>query len=240
MIESLTKKIKNLNSKTSDSFAGKSIYWMRSPSNILLKSNTEKYLKEYSKGETVLDAGAGRLAYKSIVAKYFKKYFSTDFVQTHPDLYAVNDITEQPFKDNELNFIFCSQVLEHVPKPWEAFEEFNRILKPKGRLLLTVPMLGYIHNAPYDFYRYTKFGIENLAELYGFNVIKLEAIGGFFSFLGYIRSTILIPFFRIPLLGQVLLGINYCLSYMDIALDTIIPNKKIFPLNYIAVLEKKA
>jgi SAM-dependent methyltransferase len=238
MLGNLTTKIKKRNSKVSDTYAGTGVYWWRSPSNILLKRNTEKFLDKYSKGSKVLDAGAGRLAYKNIVGKYFDEYVSTDFKKTHDDLTAVADIAKQPFKNSELDFVFCSQVLEHVPHPWQALEEFHRILKKGGRCLITVPMLGYIHNAPYDFYRYTEFGLKQLAKDAGFKVLEVKPIGGFFSFLGYIRSTIISPLYSIPVLGKLVIALNIPFALTDIFLDKLTGNSKIFPLNYIIILEK--
>lgn len=234
----LSKIIKDLNRNYGSKIMGTAKYWKRSPSGILLYNFSEKKLAKYAKNKDVLDVGAGRLAYKRLINKYAKSYTSSDFTKTHPDLDVVCDIEKLAFKENEFDVVFCSQVLEHVPHPQKALQEIKRVLEKKGKVIITVPMLGYIHNAPYDFYRYTKYGLELMAKETGFKVLELEEIGGLFSFLGYVRSTFLMSLFAIPVLGDLILYFNYLLSKIDIFLDKITKNKKIFPLNYLMILEK--
>lgn len=230
--------IKKLNRRVSSDFIGSNKYWKKSPSNILLYEASKKALAEWAQDKLILDAGAGRLAYRELIKQFAAKYTSSDFMQTHPDLDVVTDIEDMPFKTGQFEVVFCSQVLEHVPHPWLAFGEIHRVLKKNGVAIITVPMLGYIHNAPYDFFRYTEFGLKNMAEDAGFTVKELAAIGGFFSFLGYVRSTLIMPLFGLPLVGDVIFWTNYLCAKLDIFLDTVVPNKRIFPLNYLLVVHK--
>lgn len=214
------------------------MYWYKSPSNILLKKYSEISITKYLSEKSVLDAGAGKLAYRSLLKKYVGNYTSSDFKKTHKDLDVVTDIEKTSFKNNEFDGVFCSQVLEHVPHPWLALKEMKRITKKNGFIIITVPMLGYIHNAPFDFFRYTKFGLESLAKDSGLKVAELKEVGGLFCFLGYIRSTILMPLFLIPVLGLIIYLFNLLLSLFDILMDKIFKNSSIFPLNYLMILEK--
>lgn len=231
--------IKKTNKEYSKKLIDTDKYWQKSPSNLLLKQATLESLAEYGKDKKVLDAGAGRLAYRPLIKLFTNNYTSSDFKKTHDQLDVVTDIEKMSFKDKTFDLVFCSQVLEHVPHPNKALTEINRILKSKGHVVITVPLLGYIHNAPYDFYRYTRFGLETLAKDSGFKVIKLEELGGFFSFLGYVRSTFVMPLFGLPLVGSFIFTFNHILSKIDILLDKLLPNKKVFPLNYLLILEKK-
>jgi len=231
--------LKKLNKKTSSSFIDSPKYWQKSPSTIILREESDRALSEHAQGKSVLDAGAGRLAYRSMIKQYADTYTSSDFMQTHPDIDVVTDIEKMPFKQGEFEVVFCSQVIEHVPHPWKAFAEIFRVLKKNGVAIITVPMLGYIHNAPFDFYRYTEFGLKVLAEDAGFKVLEIKPIGGFFSFLGYVRSTVLLPLFGIPLLGDILFYLNVGLSKIEILIDEITKNAKVFPLNYILVVKKR-
>lgn len=230
--------IKEQNKRVSKRLSTSKYYWMRSPSNILLYRAAHSALKRYGKGSRVLDAGAGKLAYRTILKMYFKTYISSDFNRTHPELDVITNVEKMSFKSSFFDTVFCSQVLEHVPHPWLALSEIYRVLRPGGVAIITVPMLGYIHNAPYDFFRYTEFGLRNLAEDAGFTVVCLKSVGGFFCFLGYVRSTFLMPVMAIPVFGKIALYINYCLSIIDIELDKATHNSKIFPLNYIIVMRK--
>jgi len=44
-----------------------------------------------------------------------------------------------PFKDNTFDYIVCSEVLEHIIDYQSALSEINRILKPQGKLAVSVP-----------------------------------------------------------------------------------------------------
>eukprot|EP00456_Euglypha_rotunda_P093479 TRINITY_DN98711_c0_g1_i1.p1 TRINITY_DN98711_c0_g1~~TRINITY_DN98711_c0_g1_i1.p1 ORF type:complete len:128 (+),score=37.51 TRINITY_DN98711_c0_g1_i1:122-505(+) len=62
--------------------------------------------------------------------------------------------------------------------------ELARVLRSGGRLLLVVPHEWEVHQHPHDFFRYTKFGVQELARRAGFRVIRLEDGGGYFRLLG--------------------------------------------------------
>jgi SAM-dependent methyltransferase len=74
--------------------------------------------------------------------------------------------------------------LEHVPYPQEVINEFYRILKPKGRLFLTTPQSAEVHGYPYNFFNFTKGGLELLFKNAGFKIIELYPNGGIFSEMG--------------------------------------------------------
>jgi len=231
--------IKKANKTASSGFIETQGYWLKSPSSILFRKNLSVVFSKYFKNKNVLDAGAGRLAYRGFLKEYVKRYTSSDFTQTHPELDVVCNIEKMTFKNSSFDGVLCSQVLEHVPHPQKALKEINRILKKNGIAIITVPMLGYIHNAPYDFFRYTSYGLKVLSKEASFEVLELREMGGFFSFLGYVRSTALLPIFHIPFIGGIFLITNYLLSQVDIFLDFLTKNHKIFPLNYLLILRKK-
>jgi SAM-dependent methyltransferase len=49
-----------------------------------------------------------------------------------------------PFADRSFQYVTCMEVLEHLPTSIrsDAFREFRRVLRPKGRLILTTPHAG--------------------------------------------------------------------------------------------------
>ena len=136
--------------------------------------------------ELVLDAGAGHGPYRQLFAH--ARYESADFAQLGTDyvpLDYVCDLTEIPVADSRFDAVFCNQVLEHLPDPLAALGELHRVLRPGARLLLTAPLFYQEHQVPYDFYRYTQFGLRHLVERAGFVVDELRWLEGYFGTLAY-------------------------------------------------------
>ena len=82
-----------------------------------------------------------------------------------------------PYQNQVFDSALCNQVLEHVFNPNEFLQEINRVLKPGGRLLLTVPFVWDEHEQPYDFARYSSFGLLSLLENGGFVILQHEKLG---------------------------------------------------------------
>lgn len=77
-----------------------------------------------------------------------------------PDI--VGDICSFEFKENEFDVIVLSEVLEHLYNPQAGIDNLYRALKSNGKLLLTTPFIFPLHDRPYDYYRFTKYGLEYL------------------------------------------------------------------------------
>ena len=75
-----------------------------------------------------------------------------------------------PFEDASYDGVICNQVLEHVFNPDQFLREISRVLKPGGNLLLTVPFVWDEHEQPWDYARYSSFGLRSLLERNGFDV----------------------------------------------------------------------
>jgi SAM-dependent methyltransferase len=81
-----------------------------------------------------------------------------------------------PLGDVNYDAVLCNQVLEHVFNPHKFLSELARVLKPGGRLLLTVPFVSDEHEQPFDWARYTTFGLRAMLERQGFRVLKQERL----------------------------------------------------------------
>ena len=112
-------------------------------------------------------------------------------------------VEDMNFKNNKFDVIFIYEVLEHVDKPFEASNELFRVLKPGGTLLLSTPFIFGIHDAPYDYWRFTKYGLKNL--FYKFKDIEIKERSGFFLTISklLVRLIICESYF-----------INYCVVYL--------------------------
>lgn len=101
---------------------------------------------------------------------------------SHIDL--VIDITTIPAPDGSFDAILCSEVLEHVPEPTHALDEFARLLKPGGRLILTAPFDSNVHIAPYHCCSgFSKYWYQHHLTLRGFEIETLIANGDWYALL---------------------------------------------------------
>jgi SAM-dependent methyltransferase len=140
-----------------------------------------KIIQEHSKG-LLLDLGCGKVpwyeAYKDLVTDNI----CIDWVNTlnqsiHLDrMLDLNQVI--PIEDNHFDTILATDVLEHISNPKLFISESARLLKPKGKLILAVPFLYKIHEAPYDYYRYTEYALRDFMDKNSLKTIVLEPYGG--------------------------------------------------------------
>ncbi len=129
---------------------------------------------------SVMDFGCGSKPYKSLFS--VSEYIGVDFKgqghsheNEHIDVYY--DGYSLPFENNRFDGIFSSEVFEHVFNLEHMIGELNRVLKPGGKMLVTCPFAIAEHEAPNDFARYTSYGLKDLLERNGFEVLIFEKAG---------------------------------------------------------------
>jgi len=86
-------------------------------------------------------------------------------------------------KSNWYEFCLQIQVLEHLNLPQISINEATRVLKPGGKLLMSTNFLYPIHGEPHDYFRFTKYGLEDLIKNAGLQLVSIIEIGGLFKFL---------------------------------------------------------
>lgn len=146
--------------------------------------------KEFAKcvppDAVVLDAGAGEAPYKPLFAH--AKYESADFQQANMNYAPVTyvcDLAKIPVENGRFDFVVFNQVMEHLPEPRSVLEELWRVLKPSGKMIYTGPLFYEEHMQPYDFYRYTQFGLRHLFTSTGFEIEQLDWMEGYFGTVAY-------------------------------------------------------
>lgn len=138
---------------------------------------TSKALHEISnQAPLVLDIGCGHKPYADLFKGCHYQGMDCTTVDASPDM--VGDATKIPFQNAIFDIVFSTQVIEHVPNPQEMIRECHRVLKLGGFLILTGPFYWPLHEEPYDFYRFTKYGFENLLREAGFSHWEIRPDGG--------------------------------------------------------------
>jgi SAM-dependent methyltransferase len=156
------------------------------PSRIYLRRFLMEAFAECSPSARVLDAGAGEGRYAELFAQH--TYHAVDLCLGSIDcshVSYVSNLEAIAVRDASYDMVVCTQVLEHVPDPLLVLRELNRALKPGGSLWLTVPFFFAEHMQPYDFYRYTQFGLRHLLEQAGFEVRRIQRLEGYLGTLAY-------------------------------------------------------
>ncbi|MFA5986229.1 MAG: methyltransferase domain-containing protein [Parcubacteria group bacterium] len=118
----------------------------------------------------VLDIGCGSKPYENLCV--CDEYIGLD-VEGRPNEKAdyFYDCNKMPFGDASFDSLISSQVFEHVFNPGHFLKEANRVLKKDGIFLLTVPLVWEEHEKPYDFARYTSFGLKHILSEHGFEML---------------------------------------------------------------------
>lgn len=129
-------------------------------------------------GARVLDVGAGDAPYRELFDGFdyvTNDWAGTEHVPDRPfDIVAPADAL--PVQDASFDAVVCTQVLEHLPEPWVAVEEFHRILVPHGRVIITAPLTWYLHELPHDYYRFTAYGLAHLLRRAGFRDVDVQPL----------------------------------------------------------------
>lgn len=132
----------------------------------------------------VIDFGCGGRPFEKDILQYAEEYIGVDWNNTLHDLNAdiISDLNGPlPIKSNSFDHIVSFEVMEHLSEPQVMLSEAFRVLKPEGELTISVPFQWWVHESPWDFYRYTNFGLEHLMKKAGFTDIMVTPTTGFWS-----------------------------------------------------------
>lgn len=139
-----------------------------------------KYSKYY-KGE-LYDLGCGTKPYEDYFKQFCSNYVGVDWSDSLHNLTAdiVTDLNKAlPIENEKADTIVSFSVMEHLYNPQGFLEEAYRILKKDGKIILQVPFMWHVHEEPYDYFRYTKYGLQFMFEKAGFKNIVVESSTGF-------------------------------------------------------------
>jgi SAM-dependent methyltransferase len=203
-----------------------------------------KEISEHLRGGKLLDFGCGRKPYE----KLFKvdEYIGVDVETSGHDHSASQvdyyyDGKNIPFPNGHFDNIFSSEVIEHISNLDDIFLELNRILSPGGKIGLTCPFIWDEHEQPFDYYRYTSYGIKELLEKHGFEIILYKKSGGYletiFQLLSLYIWKCILPnskILKVALTPALVAPINI----LGMAFGFVLPDNKDLFLNNIIVAKK--
>jgi len=124
-----------------------------------------------------------------------------------------------PTETATFNCVMATEVLEHCAEPELVLSEIHRVLKPDGRLFITVPFIWNLHEIPNDEYRYTPYSLRRHLENAGFRDVVIKPLGGWNMALAQMLGLWLgfapLPRFSRRLMGMLLFPVFYCLIKTD-------------------------
>jgi SAM-dependent methyltransferase len=135
---------------------------------------------------TIVDVGCGAQPYRSLVPPT-ATYIGIDDAKSKDRFgYDVPDARyfsgdHWPIADSSVDFVLCTETLEHVPDSRQFLEEAFRCLAPGGTILITVPFAARWHFIPHDYWRYTPSGLSYLLRNAGFVNTRVYARGNAFT-----------------------------------------------------------
>jgi ubiquinone/menaquinone biosynthesis C-methylase UbiE len=132
-------------------------------------------------------------------------------------------------------------VFEHIFNLPDILKEINRVIKPNGDLLITIPFAIHEHEVPYDFARYTRFGICDLLTKSGFEVVKIEPTNNYietiFQLWVWYNSTLIFKKYRWLTFIQLLILVAP-INMLGWMLSAILPKRDSCYNNLIVVAKK--
>jgi len=200
-----------------------------------------KKLGHHITGKT-LDVGCGIKPYENLFQS--SEYIGLDIDQEGHDhsnskIDVFYDGKTMPFKDGEFDNIVTFQVFEHVFNPNEFLKEINRVIKPGGKLLLAVPFVWDEHEQPYDYARYSSFGLTHVLNQNGFEIIEIKKSVNNLGVIFQLINAYIYKLFAANIVTKLIgLGLVLPFTLLGLLFSVILPNNNDLYLDNIVLAKK--
>ena len=135
-----------------------------------------KELAHLTKTGPTLDVGCGIMPYRDL----FKQHNPYEGIEIETRHKTRNKLATYfydgktfPLNNSSYDSVLCFDVLEHCADPDLMLNECHRVLTKGGTLLLTMPLIWPEHEQPWDFQRFTSYGITRQLHNSGFKVERI-------------------------------------------------------------------
>ena len=202
--------------------------------------------KKYA-GGTLLDIGCGTKPFHEVFEAQVEEYIGLDIPskidrpnQTERlmqiDIYG--DCLDLPFRSSSVDTVFSAFVIEHLFDYNRYIDEVYRVLKREAYFIMLSPFIVEIHEQPYDYFRFTKYALELIANKHRFKAIHIVPIGGEVLFWGNRISARIHKWFRFFSPNRAIEGLSYIIQKSTLCLDDKFTSNS-FVCNYLSIFQKQ-
>lgn len=207
----------------------------------ITRGSLNPLIAKYKTEKLVLDLGSAKSPY----SHWFPNRKSVDI---NPDSGAdiICDAHSLQIDSNSFDTVLCTEMLEHMYDPKKAVAEIERVLKPRGTVILTTRFVYGLHDVPHDYFRYTKYGLKELFK--NFEILELKEETTNFETIGALLQRIVFQselkggrFTKILLLliAKSISILNFFIISQYGNIQKTEPEKNILATGYIIVCRKK-
>jgi SAM-dependent methyltransferase len=168
-------------------------WWYSGRRRLILKAVARLHKKHSDKSMNILDAGCGT----GINLRYLPAYgdaYGLDISKEALEFSRIRGLSSLicgsvdslPLKNEFFDLVVALDVIEHIQEDLTAVRELNRVLRPGGSLIVTVPAFQFLWSnhdlAVHHKKRYTRSELRDILGLGGF-IVERATYWNFFLFL---------------------------------------------------------